>query len=476
MGGFENDVLLCKNMNFNGAAAKPHLGILNAAGKLPIGTGNSSPTPEILGGNLTSPLGTLTIGYSSPNITLDLVGGATGVDSFAVQTGISPVVPNAVGLVTIDGAVVAAGTNPVRSDGTSANTVAVEVQISQALAATDATKIGLSNFDSASFTVDANGFVEINGSGLAETITGDQGGALSPSSGNWTIRSGQASNISGATLYFLGSGSTLTLRVHDSLGNSIIGDASGNLTLSGIHNIGFGGVVMPSLTTGLDNTGVGYASLNAVTTGQANTAMGLQSLDNIIGGSLNVGIGSSAGANYTGSESNNVCIANSGTLGESNVIRLGTDGSGAGQQNKCFVAGVYGVTPSGASSIVVCDSSGQFGTSGSISTTWTDVTGATQALAVGNGYITDRGGGVTYTLPATASLGDSIKIVGKLGITSIAQNANQAIRVSSAISTTGVGGSVVGTDVGDCITLRCTTGGASTIWIAENFVGSWTVT
>lgn len=107
---------------------------------------------------------------------------------------------------------------------------------------------------------------------------------------------------------------------------------------------------------------------------------------------------------------------------------------------------------------------------------WTDVTGATQALSVQNGYITDRGGGVTYTLPSTAVLGDIIKIDGKLGLTTIAQNANQAIRMGSSISTTGVGGSVAGTNLGDCITLRCTTSGASTIWIAENWVGSWTVT
>ncbi len=106
---------------------------------------------------------------------------------------------------------------------------------------------------------------------------------------------------------------------------------------------------------------------------------------------------------------------------------------------------------------------------------WTDVTGATQTLAVNNGYFTDRGGGVTYTLPATAALGDQIKIDGKLGITTVAQNANQAIRMSGSISTTGVGGSIAGTNVGDCVTLRCSTAGASTIWIAENFVGNWTV-
>jgi hypothetical protein len=92
-------------------------------------------------------------------------GGSTATVSFGMQTGIDPVVPDPSGLVTFDGAVVAAGTNPVRTDGTGANTMALEVQISQAVAASDATKIGLSNFDSSQFSVDANGFVHITSGG-----------------------------------------------------------------------------------------------------------------------------------------------------------------------------------------------------------------------------------------------------------------------------------------------------------------------
>ncbi len=69
MAGFENDVVVGKNLNFDDDGAKPHLGIINAAGKFPIGTGNSSPTPEILGGSLTSPNNSIIFGYSSPNIT-----------------------------------------------------------------------------------------------------------------------------------------------------------------------------------------------------------------------------------------------------------------------------------------------------------------------------------------------------------------------------------------------------------------------
>lgn len=100
---------------------------------------------------------------------VQLTGGGLAIDSVGVQAGTSPITPTAAGLITINGALVAAGTNPVRSNGTGANTLAIEVQTSQALAATDATKVGLSNFDSAAFSVDANGFVTLNGGGAAST-------------------------------------------------------------------------------------------------------------------------------------------------------------------------------------------------------------------------------------------------------------------------------------------------------------------
>lgn len=113
--------------------------------------------------------------FNSAQFTVDangfvgLIGGGVAADSFAMQTGTSPVVPTAAGLVTFSGAVTAAGTNPVRTDGTGANTMVLEVQTSQALAAADATKIGLSNFDSAAFDVSATGFVQLNGGGIAAT-------------------------------------------------------------------------------------------------------------------------------------------------------------------------------------------------------------------------------------------------------------------------------------------------------------------
>jgi hypothetical protein len=101
---------------------------------------------------------------------VSLLGGGSGIDSIGTQTGTNPIVPDGAGLVTINGAVVAAGTNPVRSHGTGANTMALEVQTSQAIAATDATKIGLCNFDSSDFAVDANGFVTFTGASATTCI------------------------------------------------------------------------------------------------------------------------------------------------------------------------------------------------------------------------------------------------------------------------------------------------------------------
>lgn len=107
--------------------------------------------------------------------------------------------------------------------------------------------------------------------------------------------------------------------------------------------------------------------------------------------------------------------------------------------------------------------------------TWTDVTTATQTLAAQNGYVTDHSTTVTYTLPASGTLGDVIKIVGKLGLATITPNANQQILIGSASGTVGATGTAVSNNVGDCIELVCVTAGASSTWRADSVVGTWTL-
>lgn len=216
-------------------------------------------TLNVLGG-----AGIATSGSGS-TLTISLSGGATAIDSIAVQTGTSPVVATVAGLVTINGATVAAGTNPVRTDGTGANTLAVEVQISQALAATDATKIGLCNFNSAQFTVDANGFVSTAGAGIPSTITGQSGGALSPTAGNWNI---YGTTVVAGTTPVSTSGAVSTLTTNIQLSQAIVATDATKVGLSNYDSAAFD--VDANGFVQLNGGGIAATSFDV----QANTAPG----------------------------------------------------------------------------------------------------------------------------------------------------------------------------------------------------------
>lgn len=105
--GFENTLVFAENADFSGGGASGEPALANGLqtnGQLWIGsTAVNAGNTHINVGNITSPLGTLNIGYTSPNITVDLVGGSTGIDSFIPDTGTSPVVPTAAGAVSVLG-------------------------------------------------------------------------------------------------------------------------------------------------------------------------------------------------------------------------------------------------------------------------------------------------------------------------------------------------------------------------------------
>ena len=176
-----------------------------------------------------------------------LTGGTTApvlgiVPDAHTSPGTTPVIPNGSGNITLTGSTVVAGTTPIQTNSLAANTVAIQVQRSQAIAAADATKVGLSNYNSTQFAVDANGFVtsqnftitagtglsgggtitlggsvtlSVNGSVVGETITGNSGGALSPTAGNWNIL-GASSAAGTSPVTTSGSVSTLTVNVQKS--------------------------------------------------------------------------------------------------------------------------------------------------------------------------------------------------------------------------------------------------------------------
>jgi len=158
--------------------------------------------------------GGITTSGSGNTVTID-GSGVGGTEEFIVDAhtapGTNPVVPNGAKQITVTGGQVAAGTttNVIRTDSLAANTYTIEVQRSQAVLASTIGDNGVSHFNSNHFTVDPNAFVSLSGA-VGLTITGDTGGPLPPSAGNWNIFGGNLSaGLNASTTS--GSGSTLTI-------------------------------------------------------------------------------------------------------------------------------------------------------------------------------------------------------------------------------------------------------------------------
>jgi len=97
--------------------------------------------------------------------------------------------------------------------------------------------------------------------------------------------------------------------------------------------------------------------------GSRNIGLGKNPIWNLISGADNIAIGYYAAQTYTSTEHSNIIINNPGVNLENNTIRLGNHGTGAGYQNRCFIAGIRGVTTGIADAVaVLIDSAYQLGT------------------------------------------------------------------------------------------------------------------
>ncbi len=117
------------------------------------------------------------------------------VDSFT-GPGTDPVVASGLGVINITGSQVASGivgANVIRTDSLAPNTITVEVQRAGSSVAPDSTLNGVAHFNSADFTVDADGYVSsIGGSGSLTSLSSfiPLGSAISVGSGaNTTVTS-----------------------------------------------------------------------------------------------------------------------------------------------------------------------------------------------------------------------------------------------------------------------------------------------
>lgn len=230
--------------------------------------------------------------------------------------------------------------------------------------------------------------------------------------------------------------------------NTFLGLTAGNTTLTkgtAVNNVGLGAASLSELTVGAGNTAVGAAAMNATTTASqcvavgnlsqtvndtspSNTSVGSNSLVSLNGGTggnvaigvqalqllldgggnvclgsglgalttgdFNVTVGNGAGDSYLAAESSNILISNAGTLGESNTIRIGTQGTGDGQQNSAYCAGIYTGTLGATNKVTMVDSAGKLaGSLGNNGQVLIGATGASPAWA----NLTSTGATITIT-------------------------------------------------------------------------------
>ena len=143
--------------------------------------------------------------------------------------------------------------------------------------------------------------------------------------------------------------------------NAFVGVESGYSNITGTNN-SYLGIQSGLLSGGNNNTYLGFGitanSPPGGDTGNNNTYVGYEAgYSNTTGGN-NTYLGYLAGAvNSTGS--NNIYVGSQGVSSDNNVIRIGTQGTGSGQQNAAYMAGVYTSTVSGVP--VYVTSNGQLG-------------------------------------------------------------------------------------------------------------------
>lgn len=458
MAGITNDILSADNVNFTGSDST--VGTVTTDGELLIG---STATPNIKVGTLTSPNSSITIGYSDPNITVDVNGSSVG-QTITGNTGgaLSPTSGN----WNILGSSVASGSTPVSTSGL-LSTLTVNVQTAQAIASTNANSIGLASFDSSSFDVDANGFVELQSSALGVlSVLGTPDRITSTGGQNPVIDI--ASNYVGQT-----SITTLGTVATGTWNGSTISEAYGgtNQTTYATGDILYASAsnTLSKLAAGSDTQVLtlasGVPSWATPTIGTV-TSVGVQANDapgtNPVlpdGGGL-ITVNGAAVANHSV-----VLETRSRAANTYNVEIQYAASSAATDETKSGVAHFD-------SSDFSVDANGFVSVLGTAGFQWSDVSGAFSPLSQ-NGYFVT--GTSTGTLPASPSNGDTIQFFvdhssQKL---TIQASGTQIIRLATQVSS--AGGTIQNTQRGDSLELvyRAT----NNCWCAvSGFNGGWNFT
>ena len=232
-----------------------------------------------------------------------------------------------------------------------------------------------------------NGNVTIDPNGTGDLVV--TSGNVSLTAGNLSLPNSSATvgrvNINSTT--FLSASKYGTTSNNISIGVNAGSDWRGNSSCTG--NIAIGSSALYSMQSNdKNNIAIGTEALYAHDEANDgyNTAIGYQAAKNITG-SYNTVLGYSAGTSASGNSDSNIWIRNVAGS-ESNTLRIGTHGSGTGQQSTCYIAGIYGVTVGATNGLMQIDSAYKLGSTNSPSITGT--------------YTTSGG---NFALPSTASNG-----------------------------------------------------------------------
>lgn len=382
-------------------------------------------------------------------------------------TGVGNVVTiNAAGVLTVDitpntgvnvtnntfsllGTAVAASGFPIRSNGTAANSIQIEAQRASQQAASSAANAGLASFDNTSFTVDANGWVQILGGSVAETF---QVNAFTAPGTNPVVPTGAGLvTVSGTAV----AASGIPVRTDSIAANSyqIEVQRSSQQVASAAANAGLASFNANEFVVDANGWVSGLNGLPASKfTVQAFTAPGTNPVVPSAGGFITI----------------------SGTVVAAHAIPIQTDSLAANALNvELQISSAQAVSTATANGLChfnsadfTVDAAG-FVSSISGTAPWLDSAGG--ALVNHTGYFATAA--AVYTLPAGAVNGDSVEIADFAGggVVVTAQGGD-LIRISNTDSS--VNGTATSTQIGDA--LRLIFRAAGQVWVCvPGAAGNW---
>lgn len=334
----------------------------------------------------------------------------------------------------------------------------------------------------------------VNPRGLnIETLTGDTGGAVGPDG------AGNINTFGGTGIVVTGTPGTHTLTwdAHESVALQFDADTGSAVPAANILNV-LGSA--PLTTTASGNTltvesdgtiAVTYTTDSGVATPSAGNinvfgATGIQVTG--AGDTITIGPDGNLALSYYGNTGiatpalNVIEILGVGTLSvaaSGNTLTISQDGTVA----TTYTCDSGSATPSSGNLNIVGDTG--LSTSGSGSTVtvsghsagvyeWVNVTGTSDSMEAGKGYMANNAGLVTLTLPSTAAQGTVTRVAGVgAGGWIIDQGSGQSINYLGT-STTVTSGTLAGDEVNACIELLCIV--ADTTWLALSSTGNFTIT